>query len=142
MSDGLNRVTLIGNLGAAPELAYTQSKKPVLKCRLATSSSYYDETRQERIEQTEWHNVIVWGKRGEALAKILDKGGRLCVEGGLKTRKYHSEKHGCEMYVTEVVATNVLLLGTGKRAASAPAGADDAASDGGNDEQRDHDIPF
>ena len=87
MAEGLNRVMLLGNLGADPELRMTSGGQAVLKLRLATSETYLDKNRQ-RQERTEWHNVVIWGKRAEALAKILTKGTRIFVEGGLRTSSY------------------------------------------------------
>ena len=72
MAEGLNRVMLLGNLGADPELRMTQGGQAVLKLRLATSETYIDKNRQ-RQERTEWHSVVIWGKRAEALAKIEDR---------------------------------------------------------------------
>jgi single-strand DNA-binding protein len=110
MADGLNRVTLIGNLGQDPELRFTQSQQGVLSLRMATTESYFDNTTKERKERTEWHTVVVWGKRGEALHKILSKGSRICIEGRLQTRSWE-DKQGNKRYSTEVNANNVLLLG-------------------------------
>lgn len=109
MADGLNRVMLLGNLGADPELRSTSGGQAVLKFRLATSESYLDrnKTRQER---TEWHNVVVWGKRAEGLAKILNKGSRLFVEGSLRTSSYE-DRDGNKRYKTEINANNILLCG-------------------------------
>lgn len=109
MSDGMNKAILIGNLGQDPELRYTQGGHPVLNLRLATTESYLNRDR-ERQQRTEWHTVIVWGKRGESLNKILSKGRTICVEGRLQTRKWE-DKEGNKRYITEIVATNVLLLG-------------------------------
>jgi single-strand DNA-binding protein len=107
MAEGLNRVMLLGNLGADPELKTTNSGA-VLKLRLATTESYLDKsnTRQER---TEWHSVVMFGKRAEALARILTKGERVFVEGGLRTSSY--EKDGEKRYRTEIIASNVILNG-------------------------------
>src|SRR5438067_1690582 len=104
MAEGLNRVLLLGNLGADPELKVTQGGQAVLKLRLATTESYLDKsnTRQER---TEWHSITVWGRRGEALAKILSKGRSIFVEGSLRTSSY--EKDGEKRYRTEVIANNI-----------------------------------
>jgi single-strand DNA-binding protein len=110
MAEGLNRVTLIGNLGQDPELRFTQSNQGVLSLRMATTESYFDNTTKERKERTEWHSIVIWGKRGEALNKILSKGSRICVEGRLQTRSWE-DKQGAKRYTTEVVANNVLLLG-------------------------------
>lgn len=158
MAEGLNKVMLLGNLGADPELRMTPGGQAVLKLRLATTETYLDKsnTRQER---TEWHSITVWGKRGEALGKILAKGSNIFVEGSIRTSSY--EKDGEKRYRTEIVANNILLTGGrrgggdesggggggggrsyggggGRSAAPAPA-ADDFGSDdmGGDDE-----IPF
>lgn len=109
MADGLNRVMLLGNLGADPELRMTPSGQAVLKLRLATSESYLDRNKV-RQERTEWHSVVVWGKRAEALNKILSKGSRIFIEGGLRTSSY-DDKEGHKRYRTEVVATEVILAG-------------------------------
>jgi single-strand DNA-binding protein len=109
MSEGMNKAILIGNLGQDPELRYTQGGQPVLNLRLATTESYLNRDR-ERQQRTEWHTVVVWGKRGESLNKILSKGRTICVEGRLQTRKWE-DKEGNKRYITEIVATNVILLG-------------------------------
>src|SRR5689334_14666295 len=111
MAEGLNRVMLLGNLGADPELKMTSGGQAVLKLRLATSETYLDKNRV-RQERTEWHSVVVWGKRAEALGKFLTKGSRLFVEGGLRTSSY-DDKEGNKRYRTEVVASNIILSGSG-----------------------------
>ncbi|HVY27745.1 MAG TPA: single-stranded DNA-binding protein [Polyangiaceae bacterium] len=111
MAEGLNRVLLLGNLGADPELRVTSGGQSVLKLRLATSETYLDKNRV-RQERTEWHSVVVWGKRAEALGKFLTKGSRLFVEGGLRTSSY-DDKEGNKRYRTEVVAQNIILAGSG-----------------------------
>jgi single-strand DNA-binding protein len=155
MSEGLNRVILIGNLGQDPELRYTQSNQGVLSVRIATTESYFDNNSKERKERTEWHSVVVWGKRGEALNKILSKGSRICVEGRLQTRSWEA-KEGGKRYTTEVVATNVVLLGgrgEGGGRSSGGGGGDpgpgddysgghDAGGGGGGGAPSDDDIPF
>src|SRR5688572_27592730 len=109
MADGLNRVMLLGNLGADPELRMTSGGQAVLKLRLATTENYIDKNRQ-RQERTEWHNVVIWGKRAEALSKILTKGSRIFVEGGLRTSSY-DDRDGNKKYRTEIVSSNILLQG-------------------------------
>lgn len=108
MSEGLNRVMLLGNLGADPELRVTAGGQAVLNLRLATTESYLD-AQNTRKEKTEWHQVTVWGKRGEALAKFLSKGDRIFIEGRIETSSY--EKNGEKRYSTKVVASNVILNG-------------------------------
>ncbi|MDC3954614.1 single-stranded DNA-binding protein [Polyangium jinanense] len=119
MAEGFNRVMLLGNLGADPELRFTQGGQAVLNLRLATTESYLDKDKVRR-ERTDWHNVVVWGKRGEALAKILGKGSSLFVEGSLRTSSY-DDRDGNKRYKTEVIANNVILAGRGR---GAPAGDD------------------
>jgi single-strand DNA-binding protein len=128
MAEGLNRVMLLGNLGADPELRTTSGGQAVLKLRLATTESYLDRNRA-RQERTEWHSVVVWGRRAEALSRILSKGSRLFVEGAIRTSSY-DDKEGIKRYRTEVVANNIILggspgQGSGARHGSAP-GRDDA----------------
>src|SRR5277367_780265 len=111
MAEGLNRVMLLGNLGADPELRVTPGGQAVLKLRLATNETYLDRNNV-RQERTEWHRVTVWGRRAEALGKILQKGDSLFIEGQLQTSSY--EKNGEKRYSTEVVANNIVLPGRGR----------------------------
>ncbi len=112
MAEGLNRVMLLGNLGADPELRYTQGGQAVLNLRLATTESYLDRDRV-RKDRTDWHNIVVWGKRGEGLSKILSKGSSIFVEGSLRTSSFEG-RDGVKRYKTEVNARNVLLTGGGR----------------------------
>jgi single-strand DNA-binding protein len=120
MAEGLNRVMLLGNLGADPDLRYTQGGQAVLNMRLATTESYLDRNKV-RQERTDWHNVVVWGKRGEALAKFLTKGSTIFVEGGLRTSSY-DDKEGNKRNKTEVIATNIILAGGRGRGGGGEAG--------------------
>lgn len=150
MSDGLNKVMLLGNIGADPELRTTSGGQAVLKLRLATSESYLDASKN-RQERTEWHSVVIWGKRGEALSKILSKGSRVFIEGGLRTTSY-DDKEGHKRYRTEVVANNVILAGGGQRSSSQVTPPeprnqyeDSTAPDGINNDgsrMQDDDFPF
>ena len=108
MSEGLNKVMLIGHLAADPELRQTQGGA-VLKIRLATNESYLDKDKVRR-ERTDYHNVTVWGRRGEALANILTKGTQIYVEGSMRTSSY-DDKDGKKVYRIDVVANNVILTG-------------------------------
>ncbi|WP_438016518.1 single-stranded DNA-binding protein [Sorangium sp. So ce315] len=125
MAEGLNRVMLLGNLGADPELRFTQGGQAVLNLRLATTESYLDRDKV-RKERTDWHNVVIWGKRAEALGKILSKGSSIFVEGSLRTSSY-DDRDGNKRYKTEVIANNVLLTGGGRHRG---AGGDDAGAFG------------
>lgn len=160
MSDGLNKVTLLGNLGADPELRFTAAGQPVLNIRIATTETYLDKDKMRR-ERTDWHNVTIWGKRGEALAKILRKGSSVFIEGSLRTSSY-DDREGVKRYKTEVNATNVILSGSrpssgaeprapgGQASASSPANPARAAvpavasadEGGGYGGGSDDDIPF
>jgi single-strand DNA-binding protein len=108
MTQGLNKVTLFGNLGADPELRMTNTGLAVLSFRLATTEVYFDKN-QEKQERTEWHNIVLFGARAEALAKLLSKGSRVLVEGRLQTSSY--EKDGIRRHKTEVVATELCFGG-------------------------------
>ena len=109
MSEGFNRVLLLGQLGADPELRFTQSGQAILSIRLATTETYMDKDKT-RKERTDWHSVVVWGKRAEALAKILGKGSSIFVEGSLRTSDY-KDRDGNKRHKTEVVASEILLTG-------------------------------
>lgn len=108
MSDGLNRVILLGNLGADPELKHAPSGTPILTLRLATNESWVDRNKDVQ-ERTDWHQVVVWGPRAEALSKILAKGSSVLVEGGIRTSSY--EKDGQKRWRTEIVARELCLVG-------------------------------
>ena len=103
MAGSVNKVILIGNLGADPEVRHTQDGRPVVNLRLATSENWRDKQSGERKERTEWHRVVIFN---ENLAKIaeqyLKKGAKVYLEGQLQTRKY-TDKDGAEKYSTEVV---------------------------------------
>jgi single-strand DNA-binding protein len=151
MAEGLNRVMLLGNLGADPELRMTGSGQAVLNMRLATTESYLDRNKA-RQERTDWHNIVVWGKRAEALSKFLSKGSRLFVEGSIRTSSYE-DREGNKRYKTEVVAQNIILAGGGGGGSrggggprEAPSGPPDAGGSSGYDDfsppPDDDDIPF
>lgn len=117
MSTGVNKVILLGNLGADPELRFTQAGQAVLNMRMATAETYLDKDKVKR-ERTDWHSLVLWGPRGEALAKMLKKGSRIYVEGKLQTSSY-DDKDGQKRYKTEVNVREVVLLdGKGERAES------------------------
>lgn len=149
MADGLNRVTLIGNLCADPELRSSHAGQAILNMRLATSESWFDKASDERKERTEFHTIVMWGKRGDALSKFLSKGSKLCAEGRLQTRSWE-DKQGAKRYTTEVVASNIILLGGGKtdggggQRGGGGGQYDDgpAPKAGGGDGFGDDDIPF
>jgi single-strand DNA-binding protein len=108
----VNKVILVGNLGADPEVRYTQGGEPVCELRLATSEQWTDKggARQER---TEWHAISVWGKTAELCGQYLAKGRSVYVEGSLRTREY-TDKEGVNRKVWEVRADKVTFLGGGE----------------------------
>jgi single-strand DNA-binding protein len=106
----VNKVILVGNLGADPELKYTPSSRPLCNLRIATTEVYKDKSGQ-RQEKTEWHRVTVWGDTAENCNKYLSKGRSVYVEGRLQTRSY--DKDGQKHYATDVVADRVVFLGGG-----------------------------
>ena len=109
MADGVNMVVLLGNLGADPELRFTQNNQPVLKFRLATSRSWKNDSGELKTD-TQWHNVVLWGKRAEGLSKFLTKGSRVHVQGRIETREYE-DKDGNKRYITEINAYDLVPCG-------------------------------
>ena len=109
MADGLNRFTGIGTLGADADLRFTPNGTAVANFRIAINETYVDKDKNKK-ENTEWVSCVLWGARGEALAKYLTKGSKVCVEGGLRTSSY--EKDGQKHYKTEINVSNVVLLGS------------------------------
>ena len=106
----VNKVILVGNLGADPELKYTPSSRPLCNLRIATTDVFKDKSGQ-RQERTEWHRVTVWGDQAENCNKYLSKGRSVYVEGRLQTRSY--DKEGQKHYATDIVADRVVFLGSG-----------------------------
>jgi single-strand DNA-binding protein len=106
---GVNKVILIGNLGADPEVRNLESGIKVATINLATSESYKDRNG-ERQTQTEWHRVVVWRGLAEVVEKYLKKGSQVYIEGRLRTRSYE-DKDGKKLYVTEIEARDLTMLG-------------------------------
>lgn len=107
---GVNKVIIVGRLGADPEVKSLGNGQNVATLNVATSESWADKNGQKQ-ERTEWHRVVVWGRQAENVGKYLAKGRQVYVEGRLQTRSW--EKDGKKNYITEVVATNVQFLGSG-----------------------------
>jgi len=103
-----NRVQLIGNLGMDPEVKNLESGKIMAKISLATSETYVN-SAGEKIKDTQWHNVIAWGKQAELAEKYLGKGQQVCIEGKLNNRSYE-DKNGEKRYITEVLVNDILFL--------------------------------
>src|ERR1700724_3091768 len=113
MARGINKVFLIGNLGADPETRAMPSGTTVANLRVATSESWRDKQSGEQQERTEWHRVALFGRLGEIAAEYLRKGSQVYIEGSLRTRKWQ-DKQGNERYSTEIVANDMQMLGGGR----------------------------
>jgi single-strand DNA-binding protein len=155
MARGVNKVILVGNLGADPETRSMPSGMTVTNIRIATSESWKDKASGAQQERTEWHSVALFGRLGEIAAEYLRKGSQVFVEGKLRTRKWQ-DKTGNDRYTTEIIADNMQMLGGkggmgggggggGERAgASAPPrdDYDQSPAPAGAKEDFDDDIPF
>src|SRR5437773_2534750 len=108
----INKVILIGNLCAKPELKYLPSGQAVCEMRLATNEVFNDKQGQ-RQERAEFHRIVTWGKTAENCSQYLDKGRQIYVEGRLQTRSWDDKTTGEKKYMTEIVANNVTFLGGG-----------------------------
>ena len=104
----LNKVILIGNLGADPELRYTQNGNQVASFSVATSERWKGQDGKVQ-EQTEWHRIVAWGRLAEICNQYLHKGSRIYLEGKLQTRKWQ-DRDGSDRYITEVVAREMKML--------------------------------
>jgi len=153
MARGVNKVILIGNLGADPEVRFMPSGGAVANLRIATSESWKDKQTGEQHERTEWHTVVLFNRLGEIAGEYLKKGSKVFIEGSLRTRKWQ-DKTGQDRYTTEIVGSEMQMLdskGGGQnfspddqpratseaRASSAPATASASATT-----DLDDDIPF
>ena len=121
----INKVILIGNLGADPEIRYTQSGTPVVNFRIATTERWKDQNGQQQ-EQTEWHNIVAWRRLAEICGEYLSKGSRVYIEGKLQTRKWQ-DQNGNDRYSTEIVANEMKMLSP----RGAGSGAENYGSNGG-----------
>lgn len=145
----VNKAIIVGNLGADPELRYTQGGQPVCTLRIATNERWNDKEGNTQ-ERTEWHRIVVWGRQAENCEKYLSKGRQVYVEGRIQTREW-DDKDGNKRYSTEIVAQNVqFLAGTagGGGAGGGGGRSFDAGSQGPPPETNfdqsfsDDDIPF
>jgi single-strand DNA-binding protein len=160
MARGVNKVILVGNLGADPDTRYMPSGKAVTNIRLATSESWKDRQTGDMQERTEWHSIVMYDKLGEIAAEYLRKGSQVYIEGKIRTRKWQ-DKEGKDRYTTEVIADQMQMLGSRgggggapsepreprSSARPAPAAEDRAAAPvdeggGGGGGEFDDDIPF
>jgi len=151
----VNKVILIGNLGADPETRYLPSGDAVTNIRIATTEKWRDKGGEQQ-EHTEWHRISFFGKTAEIAGEYLKKGSPVYVEGRIRTRKWQDKESGQDRYSTEIVADRMQLLGgrgggasepmsrepAAAAAGKAPAGKASSSKGGGNFEQMDDDIPF
>jgi single-strand DNA-binding protein len=110
MARGINKVILVGNLGADPETRYTQGGAAITTIKVATSESWKDKQTGEQQERTEWHRVKFFGRLAEIAGEYLKKGRQVYVEGSLRTDKY-TDKDGVERYTTDIIADEMQMLG-------------------------------
>jgi single-strand DNA-binding protein len=122
MARGVNKVILVGNLGADPETRALPSGTTVANIRVATSESWKDKQTGDMKEQTEWHSVAMFGRLGEIAGEYLRKGSQVYIEGRLRTRKWQ-DKQGNDRYSTEIVASDMQMLG-GRGGGAAAGGAE------------------
>ena len=142
---GVNKVILIGNLGADPELRYTPSGRAVVNFNLATSRTWNNRDG-EKQEETEWHRLVAWDKLAEICGEYLKKGAQTYVEGRLQTRSWE-DKNGLKRYTTETVASEMLMLGSRQDAGSSGSSKSSGAPSPPPDNlpstfEADDDLPF
>jgi single-strand DNA-binding protein len=127
----VNKVIVLGNLGRDPEVRYTPSGSAVCNLRIATTRNWKNKESGEKMEETEWHSVVLYDRQAEIAGEYLKKGRPVYIEGRLKTRKW-TDKEGLERYTTEIVADSMQLLG-GREGGGGGGGAED---DGGGYSER------
>ena len=110
MARGINKVILVGNLGNDPEVRYTSGGAAITSLSIATSESWTDKQSGEKQERTEWHRVKMFGKLAEIAGEYLKKGRQVYIEGSLRTDKY-TDKSGVEKYSTDIIASDMQMLG-------------------------------
>jgi single-strand DNA-binding protein len=138
----VNKVMLIGNLGADPEVRYATSGTAISSFRLATSRKYNDKSGQS-VTETEWHRIVAFGRTAEVCGEYLHKGSQVYIEGRLQTREWE-DKDGNRRWTTEIVAERMQMLGSkGERAAATPTPPDEPNPfDRSPDDIRNDDVPF
>ena len=137
----LNKVQLIGNLGRDPETRYTPNGTPVCTTSLATTNAWTDKQSGDRVEESEWHRVVFFGRLAEIVSEYMKKGRPLYVEGRLRTRKWQ-DKDGRDVYTTEIVATEMQMLGTKPDDSIKPPARQQAGKEAPHPPETEDDIPF
>jgi single-strand DNA-binding protein len=169
MSEGINKVIIVGNLGKDPDVRYSANGAAIANLTIATSEQWTDKQSGQKQEKTEWHRVVMFNRLGEIAGEYLKKGSQVYIEGKLQTRKWQ-DQNGQDRYTTEIVANEMQMLGSrsggaadfnqnqngvgfggGQQQSSAPAQSRGGAapqqsggapSGGGNFDDFDDDIPF
>lgn len=138
----VNKVILLGNLGKDPELKYTPQGTAVARVTLATNERYKDKDGQWQ-DRAEWHNVVLWQRLAEIAGEYLKKGSKVYIEGRLQTRSWDDKQTNQKRYMTEVVASDLVLLGGRGESAGDSGGYARAMAAGNNSDQRapEHDPP-
>ena len=134
MARGVNKVILVGNLGADPERRATAGGTSVTSLRIATSESWKDKQTGEQQERTEWHRVKLFGRLGDIAAEYLRKGRQVYIEGSLRTDKY-TDKQGVERYSTDIIASEMQMLGGNEGGGGGGGGGQRERSQGGGQRQ-------
>ena len=133
----VNKVIVLGNLGRDPEIRYTPSGAAVCSLRIATTRNWKNKESGEKMEETEWHSVVLYDRQAEIAGEYLKKGRPVYIEGRLKTRKW-TDKENIERYTTEIVGDSMQLLGSREgMGGGAAGGADEEGSGGGYSERAD-----
>ena len=142
MANGLNKAILIGNLGRDPEVRYTPSGLAVANFNIATSETWTNK-EGEKETRTEWHRIVAFGKLGEICGEYLAKGKQIYIEGRIQTRDWE-DKDGVKRYTTEIVASQMIMLGSRDSADAYKPGGPDAGGGPASPIQapEDDDIPF
>ncbi len=137
---GVNKVILIGYLGADPEIRYTADGTAVTTFRIATSRQWTNKNG-ERVDQTEWHRIVAWRRLGEICAQYLSKGKQVYIEGRLQTRSWE-DRDGNRRWTTEIIAENMQMLGKAGDVMDVPESAAPVQEDMVDETPLDDDIPF
>lgn len=137
----LNKIILIGHLGKDPETRSMQNGKAVTNVNLATSESWKDKTSGERQEKTEWHNLVFYSPLAEIAGKYLKKGALTYVEGKLQTRKWQDKNTGQDRYMTEIIVSEMKMLGGKGERTAAPASSASSSAPAPDSKPEDN-IPF
>ena len=145
MPKSINKVILVGNVGADPEVKYTPSGTPVGKFSLATNKRFKNKSGEWQ-DRTEWHNIVAWQRLAEIVGEYVSKGSKVYIEGKLQTSSWENRQSGEKKYRTEIVARDLVLLGSRENGNSkqehVTSGEQREPDDAGSGEITDEDIPF